>query len=229
MLEIKNISVILTDIEGTTSSLSFVKDVLFPYERARLPDYVRKNAAQVADILKEVDAIENKQLGIDEAIGVFLRWMDEDKKITPLKTLQGLIWREGYEKGELKGHIYKDAALALKAWKASGLRLYVYSSGSIAAQKLLFGYTDVGDLTPLFSGYFDTTTGPKLEAKSYQKIAAEIKTPPECILFLSDNADEIDAADEAGVRTIIVDRESANKGSHVARSFEEIKIGKMAA
>lgn len=161
---------IVTDIEGTTSSLSFVKDVLFPYARERIPAYVESHKAKLADILNEVRVIEsNSKLTAEQIVPIFLRWMDEDKKITPLKTLQGLIWKAGYDAGELQGHIYDDALVALQAWHDQGLRLYIYSSGSVAAQKLLFGNTLQGDLTPLFSGYFDTTTGRKIEAFHIEK------------------------------------------------------------
>ena len=185
MIEIHNISAIVTDIEGTTTSLSFVKDTLFPHARARLPAFVRAKENELGDILNEVRRIENNdKLNTADIIAVFMRWMDEDKKITPLKLLQGMIWKEGYEKGELQGHMYEDAVRALKYWRKMGLKLFVYSSGSVAAQKLLFSHTEGGDLTPVFSGYFDTTTGPKLEPESYKKIATEMKTKPEDILFI---------------------------------------------
>jgi enolase-phosphatase E1 len=228
MIEIKNLNAIVTDIEGTTSSLSFVKDVLFPYARERIPAYVESHKTKIADLLNEVRVLENNsKLTAEELVPIFLRWMDEDKKITPLKTLQGLIWKAGYDAGELQGHIYDDALTALQAWHDQGLRLYIYSSGSVAAQKLLFCNTAQGDLTPLFSGYFDTTTGPKVEAFSYRKIAADIGQNPANILFLSDIQAEIDAAMEAGFQTIIIDRDGKNKNA--VGKFHEIVLQEKAA
>jgi enolase-phosphatase E1 len=145
-------------------------------------------------------------LSTEAVIALFLQWIDEDRKVTPLKTLQGLIWADGYTRGELRGHVYDDAAEYLRIWHAAGHRLHVFSSGSIAAQKLLFGHTSHGDLTPLFSGYFDTTTGPKLENSSYSKIAAAIGRAAGEVLFLSDHTGELDAAAAAGMRTACLDR-----------------------
>ena len=153
------IQAILTDIEGTTSSLSFVKDVLFPYSRAHLADFVRAQA-QVPAVRKQLDEVSRltgRALTNDEASAQLIAWIDEDKKITPLKALQGLIWEAGYKQGDYQGHVYEDAVRQLRAWKQRGLKLYVFSSGSILAQKLLFGHTAWGNLTPLFSDYFDTT------------------------------------------------------------------------
>lgn len=161
---ITDIKAIVTDIEGTTSSISFVHDVLFPYARQRLADYIHTHEAETAAILNDVRALENAaSLSTDEVIAVLTGWIDEDRKATPLKALQGLIWEEGFKSGAFKGHIYDDAADMLQHWHDQGLKLYIYSSGSIAAQKLLYGYSERGDLTPLLSGYFDTTTGPKRE------------------------------------------------------------------
>ncbi len=159
------IKAILTDIEGTTSSLSFVKDVLFPYARAHLATYVQQHQHEeaVKDILEASQQVVGETLALEAAIAQFIEWIDEDKKVTPLKALQGLIWEAGYDQGDFKGHVYDDAVQNLQRWHAQGLSLYVYSSGSVYAQKLLFAHTEVGDLTPLFSGYFDTTVGGKRE------------------------------------------------------------------
>ena len=206
------IKAIVTDVEGTTTPISFVKDQLFPYAKAHLPAFVRANAARedVAALLHDARELEGNQgLDLDGTIALLARWIDEDRKATPLKTLQGLIWADGFRKGELKGHVYEDAVSQLKAWKEAGLSLHVYSSGSVAAQKLVFGHTKAGDLTPLFSGYFDTTIGGKLEAKSYVRIARELKLEPSQILFLSDHTGELDAAREAGLATICLDRGEA--------------------
>lgn len=197
------IKAIITDIEGTTSSLSFVKDVLFPYAREYMHDFVHTHAHdhEVRTLLDEVAAITHATTD-NQVIEQLLRWMSEDKKITPLKTLQGMIWEQGYKRGDFTGHVYADAVHNLKAWHAQGKRLYVFSSGSVHAQKLLFSHTAAGDLTPLFSGYFDTGMGSKKETVSYQKIAQIIELEPHKILFLSDIKEELDAAQQSGMQTV---------------------------
>jgi len=198
------IRAIVTDIEGTTSSIRFVKDVLFPYARERLPAFVETHGdtPEVQHWLHEAA----KEAGIVEAprqevIEMLLRWIDEDRKSTALKALQGMIWKDGYESGDYQAHMYPEVSARLHAWRADGLHLYVYSSGSVPAQKLFFGYSEAGDLTPLFSGYFDTETGPKRERASYEKIAEAIGEQPGHILFLSDIVEELDAAKAAGLHT----------------------------
>jgi enolase-phosphatase E1 len=220
---------ILTDIEGTTSSLSFVKDVLFPYARARIAEFVRRRAQEsaVREQLEAARRLAGDALGDEQLIAQLVRWIDEDRKITPLKALQGMIWEEGYRRGELRGHLYEDAARRLREWRDCGVRLYVFSSGSVLAQKLLFGHTEHGDLTPLFSGYFDTTVGNKRDPESYRRIAAAIGLPPAEVLFLSDIKEELDAAAAAGMRTLQLVRgpETAPAAGHrQARSFDEIRI-----
>lgn len=204
------IKAIVTDIEGTTSSLSFVKEVLFPYARAKLADFVRSHADDeavkilLADARREVgEPLDNEAL-----ITQLIQWLDEDKKVTPLKSLQGLIWEAGYRQGDFKGHVYQDAAETLKLWRAQGLELYVYSSGSVYAQKLLFAHTEYGDLTALFSGYFDTHVGGKREPASYTSIAAQLHIPAAQVLFLSDIKEELDAARAAGFKTIWLNRDA---------------------
>ncbi|MBS0557292.1 MAG: acireductone synthase [Proteobacteria bacterium] len=198
------IGAILTDIEGTTSSISFVKDVLFPFARKRLPAFIETHADKpdvqhwLHEAAREAGIIYAER---EEIIELLQRWIDEDRKATPLKALQGMIWDEGYREGAFRAHVYPEVAARLREWKQRGLELYVYSSGSVAAQKLLFGHSEAGDLTPLFSGYFDTETGPKREAESYRRIAAAIGKPADQILFLSDIAEELDAARAAGMRT----------------------------
>jgi len=199
-----DIRAVLTDIEGTTSSIDFVRDVLFPYARLRLPAYVETHTdeSDVQHWLHEAA----KEAGIMEAtrgeiIDLLVRWIDEDRKSTALKALQGMIWREGYEAGDYVSHMYPEVAARLRAWHDQGLKLYVYSSGSVPAQKLLFGFSENGDLTPLFSGNFDTEIGHKRETASYSRIAEAIGLPPAQILFLSDIREELDAAREAGMRT----------------------------
>ena len=225
----KMIKAIVTDIEGTTSSLSFVKDVLFPYSREHMARFVHANvqAPEVRKELDEVRRLSGKSLSVDEAVEQLLCWIAEDKKITPLKSLQGMIWEDGYRKGDFKGHVYEDAVRHLKHWKSAGIALYVFSSGSVKAQKLLFAHTDYGDLTPLFSGYFDTNIGSKREAGSYRKIAESIGIAPQDILFLSDIREELDAARGAGMQTTWLVRESAAdpKAAHPqAGNFDRITL-----
>ncbi|MDD2658741.1 MAG: acireductone synthase [Methylococcales bacterium] len=205
------IKAIVTDIEGTTSSLSFVKEVLFPYARANLADYVRlhEEDPQVKTLLEDACTEAGADLDTGQLIAQLIQWLDEDKKVTPLKSLQGLIWEVGYQKGDFKGHVYPDAAASLKEWKRMGMDLYIYSSGSVHAQKLLFSHTEYGDLTPLFSGYFDTHTGGKKDRESYCKIAKQIGIPADQLLFLSDIKEELDAAKAAGFQTFWLTRNSA--------------------
>jgi enolase-phosphatase E1 len=223
------IKAIVTDIEGTTSSLSFVKEILFPYARANLADYVRLHAEEPP--IKLLLEATSKELGValdtEQAITQLIQWLDEDKKATPLKSLQGLIWEAGYKKGDFKGHVYQDAVDNLKNWKAKGLDLYIYSSGSVYAQKLLFEHTEYGDLTPLFSGYFDTLIGGKKERDSYLTIANQIGIPADQLLFLSDIKEELDAAKTAGFKTIGLTRDGLpdSIGGHLqVSSFDFINL-----
>jgi enolase-phosphatase E1 len=204
---------ILTDIEGTTSSLSFVKEQLFPYARMVIPDFIRNNESKLTEILTEIRNIVDTNLTVEETIDVLLAWMDGDRKVTPLKTIQGMIWEEGYKSGALTGHIYSDAYNMLTTWKLRHIPMYVYSSGSVPAQKLLFSHTIHGDINYLFSGYFDTTIGSKLLSQSYTEIASKIGLPIENILFLSDNPEEISCAMHAGMKTRLVDRDNNTPGS----------------
>lgn len=201
------IKAILTDIEGTVSSISFVKYVLFPYSKEKMTGFVKENKynPEVQRILDEVRKIEGKDLTDEEVIEVLKRWIDEDRKIAPLKDIQGLIWKEGFETGELKAALYEDAYRKLKEWKEK-YPIYVYSSGSIQAQKLFFSHTNYGNILDWFSGHFDTKIGNKKESESYKKIAKEIGLNPEGILFLSDNPDEITASASAGMKVIRIVR-----------------------
>ncbi|MCF7220794.1 acireductone synthase [Marilutibacter chinensis] len=199
---------ILTDIEGTTSSISFVKDVLFPYARRALPGFVQARGNEPG-VRKWLDAVATENGGIcsDRMIVEVLQgWIDEDRKHTALKALQGMIWADGYRSADFTAHIYPDAAATLEAWHAAGLPLYVYSSGSVPAQRLFFGHSDAGDLTGLFSGWFDTEIGGKREADSYRRIVEAIGVPAGEVLFLSDVVEELDAAREAGLATALIDR-----------------------
>ena len=225
------IRAILTDIEGTTSSISFVKDVLFPFARKRLPAFIETHAdkPQVQHWLHEAarDAgfIHAER---SEIVGLLQRWIDEDRKATPLKALQGMIWDEGYRSGDFRAHVYADVAPKLREWKTQGLDLYIYSSGSVPAQKLFFEFSEAGDLTPLLSGYFDTEIGHKREAESYRHIATAISRPAEEILFLSDITEELDAARAAGMRTTQLARPPAScpaAGTHpCAHDFSAIAV-----
>lgn len=226
--------IILTDIEGTTSSISFVKEVLFPYARRELPNFVRKHAQdpKVRHWLDQVQLELGSEFFNDEhLIETLLDWIDTDRKHTALKALQGMIWVAGYRDGDYAAHIYDDAAKALKQWHEDGHRIYVYSSGSVPAQKLFFSHTEAGDLTGLFSGYFDTEIGGKRDVESYRRIAAAIEQEASNIIFLSDIVEELDAARDAGMDTALLDRlgdypnprlDEATHGHHRVTSFQAI-------
>ncbi len=229
MIEIR---AIVTDIEGTTSSIDFVRDVLFPYARKRLPAFIETHGDTpevqhwLHEAAKEAGIIEASR---QEIIEMLLRWIDEDRKSTALKALQGMIWKDGYAAGDYRAHVYPEVPARLRAWRAQGLKLYVYSSGSVPAQKLFFRHSEAGDLGPLFAGYFDTQTGPKREAASYAAIAEAIDEQPAHILFLSDIVQELDAARAAGFQTGWLLRDPAQDASgtstHPAyRDFDAITI-----
>lgn len=203
------IKAIVTDIEGTTSSISFVRDVLFPYARAALPKFVENNhnKPEVSLYLKRVaEETLVSANDLDSIIESLLKWIDEDVKNTNLKALQGMIWVEGYQKATFAAPIYHDAYSQLVRWHEQNIPLYVYSSGSVPAQKLFFTYSEKGNVTELFTNYFDTEIGGKRSANSYLAIADKINIPAEQILFLSDIVAELDAAREAGWQTILIDR-----------------------
>lgn len=223
------IKAIVTDIEGTTSSLSFVKDVLFPYAREHMGEYLRCHAEDgtIAAHINDVRMEAGADLDLEGVIAQLERWIDEDKKITPLKALQGLLWEKGYKDGDFTGHIYADAKTNLEKWQAQGVALYVYSSGSVYAQKLLFGHTAYGDLNPLFSGYFDTQVGAKVAAASYANITEAIGCASGEILFLSDIEAELDAARAVGLQTCWLVREGAvdaNASHTQAPNFDAITV-----
>jgi enolase-phosphatase E1 len=211
---------VITDIEGTTTPIAFVRDVLFPYARARLADAIAKPeaAAIVAEVARMVPG--------RPVLDTLNRWMDEDAKVTPLKTLQGQIWDAGYASGEIKGALYPDVTAALRRWQQAGLRLYVYSSGSVAAQKLLFANSVDGDITGMFAGFFDTRVGHKREPESYDRLCIGINVPPAEVLFLSDIEAELDAAASAGLRTCQVvrprDGTTASDRHQVADDFPAV-------
>ncbi len=223
------VEAIVTDIEGTTSSIDFVHEVLFPYASQHLPEFVR-NSQSDPEILPTLDAVRSEAgeagADIERVIAILLQWIDEDRKATALKSLQGLVWKHGYESGGFTGHMYEDATRKLREWSAANIDLYVYSSGSIGAQKLLFGHSDAGDLRPLFRGYFDTGIGHKRDADSYRNIVENIGKSASKILFLSDVTGELDAAAEAGMQTCqLVRDEKVVPGNHrIAHDFDEVLL-----
>lgn len=221
---------ILTDIEGTTTSVSFVYDTLFPYFKREIAGFIHQFHAR-ADVALLLDAIQytvleegGKMLASNELAQQLIAWTDADRKHPGLKTMQGLVWRLAYQKGELKGHLYPDVLPALERWRQAGIRLGVYSSGSVEAQTLLFGHSEFGDLTPYFSNYFDTQVGHKREVQSYRIISNILDLPPQDILFLSDVDAELDAAAEMGMQTIQLVRPGTAPGHHhrTAVDFTEI-------
>ncbi len=217
---------IITDIEGTTTSISFVHDELFPYARVHMETFVRENQyeSEVRKTLLDID----EDGDLDRIVQKLNQWMAEDRKITSLKTLQGLLWEDGYKRGIFKTHLYEEVYSCLKVWKEKGIALYVYSSGSVHAHKLLFSHSSFGDLTPLFSGFFDTKIGSKRDPSSYVAIANTLQLPPNEIFFLSDIAEELDAAESAGISTYLVCREGRPERSQhsVVTNFTQIQINR---
>ena len=219
---------ILTDIEGTTSSIKFVHQVLFPLAKKEMANYVRQqwhkqDNQEAFELIKASLRKENQiqDASVEEVIETLDLWMEQDRKHQGLKILQGKIWRQAYENGQVKGHIYLDAAEQLKHWYSQGWKLAVYSSGSVEAQKLLFGFSEFGDLRDLFSEYFDTSVGSKKDVSSYTEIS---KYLPQPIYFLSDIAEELQAAQKANMRVIQLDRDNVldTKSWPVAKDFEEV-------
>ena len=237
---------ILLDIEGTTSAVSFVYDVMFPFVRRELGQYLCANWDSAA--LNEVRDLIAKDIGYESFVAwcgsvtevdkqqqllraEVLRLMEGDAKATGLKALQGLIWQAGFESGEMRAHIYDDVLPAIQAWNDAGCDVRIFSSGSIAAQKLFFGHTIAGNILHLFQGHYDTTTGPKKEAASYQAIATDFDLPPPQILFLSDVPDELEAARAAGLQTGLCKRPGnakvgAEHGHPEIRSFDQIELSR---
>lgn len=237
----------LLDIEGTTSSVDFVYKTLFPYASARAEAYLREHAreAEVQSLIGGLHAEYKREAGKDARLDVwcggsaedeiasaarYVRHLIElDRKVTPLKTLQGKIWEEGFRNGELLGHVYEDVPRAFKRWKKNRKRIGIFSSGSVLAQKLLFGHSNAGDLTVYIDDYFDTTTGPKREGASYEAIAKALRIPPKETLFVSDVAEELDAARGAGMHTALMLRPETARpdgARHTfVESFDDIHLG----
>jgi len=237
LIELQNVRCVLLDIEGTVSDVRFVYDVMFPYARSHMSRFLTENwkTESVRSALHQV-AVDARRtladwLGANWAegepethqacVGHLEQLMDGDSKSTGLKALQGLVWKAGFESGEIRAELFSEVSQALKAWKDAGLDLRIYSSGSILAQRLFFGHTTDGDLLPLLSGFYDTTFGKKQEVESYRKITIDIEFPANQILFLSDVAEEIAAAAQAGMQAIAVVRPS-NKP--LPAHFEGVKI-----
>jgi enolase-phosphatase E1 len=209
---------VILDIEGTTTPIQFVHDVLFPYARARMAGFFAQHAVEpwmdltLHRLAEESagDAAEGAPRVVEHdpaSAPAYLLWqMDRDRKATTLKAIQGQIWDVGYAAGELKGPVWPDVVALLDALAAAQIPAYIYSSGSIAAQKLIFGHSDHGDLRDRLSGYFDTTTGPKKEAASYLAIAEAIAQPPARCIFATDNPDEARAASQAGMCVMLMVR-----------------------
>ena len=218
------ISTVLLDIEGTTTPIDFVYETLFPYARTRSKDFIARHKADeevraaIADLfdahaqgrsadLPPLRYSYNLDEGQIEAITAYCHWlMDRDSKLTPLKSLQGMIWEEGYRSGELKSIVFPDVAPNLRLWREQGKAVCIYSSGSVLAQKLLFEHTERGDLTGFIYDFFDTTVGHKTEQGSYRRIAESLRREPSKILFISDAIVELDAARGAGFHTLLCAR-----------------------
>jgi enolase-phosphatase E1 len=215
---------VVLDIEGTTCPVDFVSEVLFPYARAKLLPFLTSHKAEdpICKLLQEVQAALLQDpspiagalrsgapsTGVHESYGLdtlcsYLDWLVQtDRKITPLKDLQGRIWDEGYQQGDLIAPLFADVPRALQRWHGQGIGLSVYSSGSVQAQQLLYGHTESGDLSSVFSHWFDTRTGAKNDPESYRKITTTLQTQPESVLFISDAIVELVAADQAGMAVV---------------------------
>jgi len=234
---------LLLDVEGTTSSIRFVYDVLFHYSRQQLESYLRSHwdtdaLAETRELIAREAGAESfaawthdlpRQPAREQLHREVLRLIDRDAKTTGLKQLQGLIWQEGFEAGKLRAHVYPDVPPALRRWLDAGREIRIYSSGSVLAQRLFFGHTEVGDLNGFFCGHYDTTSGPKRAQESYARIAADWGLKPQEMLFLSDVVEELDAARTAGLKTGLVTRPEntpvADPHGHPAiRDFSEIEL-----
>lgn len=230
--------VLLLDIEGTTTPVTFVYGTLFPFAAAHVEEFLRRHAVDddvsplVEELRRQCEADmlfphQASPAGRVQSAADYVRWLiKRDSKLTPLKSLQGKLWDAGYRSGELHGEVYPDVPPALARWRAQGRRISIFSSGSVLAQKLLFQYSTAGDLTKFLDAYFDTTTGPKREPESYRRIATALGVVPAEILFLSDVAAELDAARAAGMQTafslrpdVAAPAELSHPGVH---SFDEV-------
>lgn len=223
MVNFENVKYVLMDIEGTTSDIAFVKNVLFPYSAREMRNFVssNKNNPEVRACLKDTGCHSD-----DEAVAQLLKWIREDVKHPALKTLQGKIWEKGFKANVYKAHLYDDVLGAWESWKSDGLRLGIYSSGSAKAQNLFFEYNEKGNLLSYLENFFDLEMGGKREVKSYRQISERLKLPTDQIVFLSDIVEELDSAREAGFKTVhIVRPGTAEQNRHPsAQTFNEILI-----
>jgi enolase-phosphatase E1 len=225
------IKAILLDIEGTTTPIDFVHKTLFPFAKARVAGFVQESLADLKFELGQLatehaaDTEYASELRIDSpnSVADYLKYLiDQDRKSTPLKSIQGMIWQKGYESGDLVSPVFHDVPAAFKSWKDAGKLIAIYSSGSVLAQRLIFKYSDQGDLTPFIDKYFDTNTGPKREADSYRKIAEEMELDASEMLFVSDIPAELDAARTAGMQAVLSIREG-NPVIDETSSYKTIK------
>lgn len=242
-IELSNVRAILLDIEGTTTPIAFVQQVLFPYARARVHDYLERHASNPG-VINDIAALRSEHAAESSSepslpawnpaterysAETYVHWlMDRDRKSTGLKSLQGRIWDEGYHSGALQGkaEVYADVRPAFVRWNRDGVFIAIFSSGSVQAQRDLFANTNAGDLSPFLYDYFDTKTGSKRESRSYWLIATALHQTPSDVLFVSDVTAELDAAREAGMRTALCIRgrefDIAANGHRRIRSFDEI-------
>ncbi len=220
---------ILTDIEGTTSSLAFIRDELAPYSYLHLRRFWEQHREdpEIKRLLADIRAYAGRELADEALLTRMLAWIEADQRITPLKALEALIWEEGYRCGDLQGHIYADAARNLQAWHRQGVALYVFSSGSVHGQGLLFRHTPFGDLRRLFREHFDTRIGGKKDVGAYKSILMHTAANPEEMLFISAGCKELDAAASTGMQTVAIarDPQAGPFGSHrVIQSFDELDL-----
>jgi enolase-phosphatase E1 len=227
---------ILLDIEGTTTPITFVLDILFPYAKTHISKFVETHfdalRHEIEQLVAESASDEKYTVPVDPtepgSISTYLEFLiDENRKSTPLKSMQGMIWKEGYESGKLISVLFDDVAPAFEKWHDAGATIAIYSSGSILAQQLLFRHTNYGDMTPYISKYFDTTTGGKREPNSYSKIARELGREPRHVTFCSDIPAELDAARNAGLKTVLVVREGNEpvdnpESYRIIQAFDEL-------
>jgi enolase-phosphatase E1 len=222
----------LFDVEGTTTDVHFVHNVLFPYSKSRMKDFIlgNRNRADVAgivnDVKKTVKTEEHILLTDYEVINRLERWIEQDLKQASLKEIQGLIWDEGYKNGSFKGHVYPDVKPFFEKITSQGSKIGIYSSGSVQAQKLIMGFSNAGDLTPFISYYFDTKMGHKREVISYQNIMKEVNLPAGDICFFSDIPQELQAAQTAGMKVCHVVRpgtEPSEVSLPSINSFDDFK------
>jgi enolase-phosphatase E1 len=224
-----DVRAIILDIEGTTTPIAFVHDVLFGYARDHVEEFLAANSvAEDIALLREEHAVDVREgRNPPESIAAYVEWLiSTDRKSTGLKSLQGKIWRQGYEQGLLKSQVFADVGPAFERWRDRELTISIFSSGSVLAQQLLFAHTEAGDLTPFIDSYFDTNVGKKGEAESYRRIAEAMGFPPQEILFISDVGAELDAANQAGMKTLLSMR-PGNAPQHEEypsiHSFDEIQ------